>query len=434
MPKKSARRRKKPGLIKNLKWLSRDRLPTIISILVLLVGLAAGVSLVQRQQEIREKAATPCRVCLGIKECKKVADPPYCNTGDNECFVDQDCIPPIPTPTSAACPKDGQCIGNNQCYRWKEWQGTCIQEFDNTCCPPPTPAGCPTDGQCIGNNQCYRWKEWQGTCIQEFDNTCCPPPTPIPTSPPPTPIPTVPPPPPDYCTNQCCNVGADYPGCWVNHYWSWDADDPVVNDIALCEGCVSACFEKDCGAEQIDVGCTTNGGSTTVQYIWIRYGGDCQPSPPPPPPPTNTPIPTPTLTPIPTPPPPTPTVTNTPTPTPTKTPTPTPTNTPVPTATPTPALACLNTRVFDTNWNELSGSELAQLQAGDKVRFTVAGSATSGTFDKARFRINSSTWRPSVTQKRPGTNEFYDEYTIPPNTYSFSVNTQVHHKESDSWI
>ena len=154
MPKKSARRRKKSSLIKNLKWLSRDRLPTIISILVLLVGLAAGVSLVQRQQELREKAQVPepCFVCEGVGICKKIANPPYCNPGDSECFVPEDCIAPIPTPTSAACPEDGQCQGNNKCYRWKEWQATCILEYDETCCPQPTtPPSCVADGQCIGS-------------------------------------------------------------------------------------------------------------------------------------------------------------------------------------------------------------------------------------------------------------------------------------------
>ena len=396
MPKKSARRRKKIVLPSYLKWLSRDKLPTIISLFVLLIGLAAGVALVQRQQEIREKAAIPepCYVCQGSFNCVEIEIPPYCNMGDSECFVNEDCLP-TPTPTKTPTPPPSQF---------------CLKD----CVSPQS--------QCVPGSQIGG--VGYGDCgAGEY---CCDKLAPTPTN---TPTPT-PKPPPDYCTNQCCNVGADYPGCWVNHYWSWDSSDPVVNDIALCEGCVNACFAKDCGAEQIDVGCSAPGGSSTYQYIWIRYGGDCQPTPPPPPPVTNTPTPTKT---------PTPTATRTPTPTATNTPTPTstpipPTPTKTPTPTPTPALACLNIRAFDTNWNELSSSQLSQLKVGDRVRFTVAGSASSGTFDMARFKINSTTFRPPVTQKRPGTNEFFDEYTIPTNTFSFSVNAQVHHLESDSWI
>jgi len=360
MPKKTARRRKKSSLIKNLKWLSRDRLPTIISIAVLLVGLAAGVALVQRQQEIREKAALPprpCRVCLGIKECKKIKDPPYCNTGDNECFVDQDCIVPTPTPS---CVADGQCTGPGDlcCSRNDYFDASCFVTEARCGTPKPTPTKKPT-----------------------------------------------PTPPPDYCTNRCCNVGANYPGCWVNHYWSWDASDPVVNDIAICEGCQKACFAKDCGAEQIDVGCSTNGGSKTVQFIWIRYGGDCQPSPPPP---TNTPTPT-----------------KTPTPTPTKTPTPTP-----------PATAqCKEIKAYDTNWNLLSINDLEKLGSGKRVRFTVLGSTTAGIFDKAIFSINGA-FTPEVTQKKPGTQKFYYEYTITVGDAgkALTVSGWIHHAGIDQWF
>ena len=373
MPKKSARRRKKSSLIKNLKWLSRDRLPTIISIAVLLVGLAAGVSLVQRQQEIREKAVilNPCRVCRGDNNCVELKQPPYCDVRQNECFDDSECAP---TPTPTPPPKPMQCSRVDLLYFHTSRTSITIDQRYIVECDRVCPDG-------TGDLWVARYT--------------------------------------------CDGISLNFSGC---------QDNGVILSNNASAGQTFSAPDPSCGTVQIDVGCKNPRGTYgSVAFVSKSAAKACGA---PPPPPTNTPIPTPTLTPIPTPtpPPPTPTVTNTPTPTPTKTPTPTPTNTPVPTATPTPALACLNTRVFDTNWNELSGSELAQLQAGDKVRFTVAGSATSGTFDMARFRINSSTWRPSVTQKRPGTNEFYDEYTIPPNTYSFSVNTQVHHKESDSWI
>lgn len=401
MPKKVA-----SGLRKFITNIGPDKSVTIISIVVLLIGLATGIVLVQRQQEVREKAAVaePCRICQGSSNCVEVAQPPYCSAGLNECFDNADCAP-TPTPTSSLCPKDcvspqSQCIPGTQVGG--VGYGDCgIGEYccDKVPTPTPTPE-CFFDDDCRVGEECVFGK-CRPIATPTFTKTPTPTPTPIP--------------PPDFCTSSCCNVGANYPSYWVNHYWSEDKNDPVVNDIALCEGCQSACFSQDCGAEQIDVGHGIPGGSETVDYIWIRYGQSCGP------PPTNT-----------------PTLTRTPTPTATRTPTPTPTNsltpTKSPTPSPTPVLICRNIRAFDTNWNELSGSQLSQLKAGDKVRFTVAGDASAGTFDMARFRINSSTFRTPVTQKRPGSDEFYDEYTIPANTFSFSVDAQVHHFESDSWI
>jgi len=63
---------------------------------------------------------------------------------------------------------------------------------------------------------------------------------------------------------------------------------------------------------------------------------------------------------------------------------------------------------------------------GDTVRFTVAGQASSGSFDKARFKING-VQRPEVTGKRPATEEYYDEYTIPAGITTFTINAQIHH-------
>ena len=85
---------------------------------------------------------------------------------------------------------------------------------------------------------------------------------------------------------------------------------------------------------------------------------------------------------------------------------------------------CLNIKAFDTEWVEIT--DLSTLKAGDKVRFTVAGQTSTGSFDRARFIINGVT-RPEVTAKRPNTQEFYDEYTIPTGITTFSVNAQLHH-------
>lgn len=93
---------------------------------------------------------------------------------------------------------------------------------------------------------------------------------------------------------------------------------------------------------------------------------------------------------------------------------------------------CLNIKAFDENWNPLTLTDLSQLSAGDVVRFTVGGTTNSGTFDSARFTINGEQMDP-VTDKRPNTDEFYYEYTIPTKTTSFEINAELMHSEA-GWI
>ncbi len=126
-----------------------------------------------------------------------------------------------------------------------------------------------------------------------------------------------------------------------------------------------------------------------------------------------------TPTPTPTPPP-----TPTPTPTATATPTATPTMSPTPTATPIIA-ACSTVKAYNTDWDLLSGAQLSTLHAGDIVRFTVSG-IPADQIDKARFTING-VLKPETINKKPGTNEYYYEYTIPAGVYSFTVTAQIHH-------
>jgi hypothetical protein len=77
-----------------------------------------------------------------------------------------------------------------------------------------------------------------------------------------------------------------------------------------------------------------------------------------------------------------------------------------------------------TEWNSIT--TLSSLVAGDVVRFTVSGSSSSGSFSKARFTING-TLRPEVSMKRPSTDEFYDEYTIPEGVTTFTINAEIYH-------
>ena len=85
---------------------------------------------------------------------------------------------------------------------------------------------------------------------------------------------------------------------------------------------------------------------------------------------------------------------------------------------------CLAIKAFDAEWNVITN--LSSLVAGDVVRFTVSGKTNSGAIDKARFTING-TLKPEVTAKRPSTNEFYDEYTIPEDVPTFTINAELHH-------
>ncbi|OGM21333.1 hypothetical protein A2955_01300 [Candidatus Woesebacteria bacterium RIFCSPLOWO2_01_FULL_37_19] len=124
-------------------------------------------------------------------------------------------------------------------------------------------------------------------------------------------------------------------------------------------------------------------------------------------------------------------------PTPTLTPTPTipeeatPTPTLPPNATPTPttpdiSAKCSDVKAYDNLWNPLDLADLASLEPGDIVRFAVSGSASSGSFDKARFTINGSL-KPEVTTKKPGTQEFYYQYTLPDGVSSFTIKGEIHH-------
>lgn len=93
---------------------------------------------------------------------------------------------------------------------------------------------------------------------------------------------------------------------------------------------------------------------------------------------------------------------------------------------------CLQIKAYSTNWTSLSVNDLKNLKAGDKVRFTVKGKATSGNFSKARFTINSAT-KPETSQKKPNTDEFYIEYVIPNNIVNFTINAKVYHSTL-GWI
>lgn len=108
-----------------------------------------------------------------------------------------------------------------------------------------------------------------------------------------------------------------------------------------------------------------------------------------------------------------------------------PPSTPRPTVTPTatPITAqCQNVKAYSTNnWTLLSTTVLSTLKGGqDSVYFCVTGVATGGSFDRAKFTINSVA-QAETTIKRPSSDDFCQLYTIPTGVYSFNVTTQIHH-------
>lgn len=107
--------------------------------------------------------------------------------------------------------------------------------------------------------------------------------------------------------------------------------------------------------------------------------------------------------------------------------TPAPTLTPIPTPTLPPTGMCVAINVYDTDWNVLTATDLPQLKPGDSVYFTVYGSSSAGTFTMARFTING-VLGPEVTDKKPGTEEFYYQYTIPAGVSNFAIDAEVYHE------
>lgn len=164
-----------------------------------------------------------------------------------------------------------------------------------------------------------------------------------------------------------CPAGNNYIGTTTNPY---DGRPTVCTDLGDCSGNVCSSTYPNCAAVQID--CLNNlGGGINAGNLTINCGS-CAP------PQTNPPA----------------------------------------------TGQCLNIKAYNTSWVEITN--LSSLKSGDRVRFTVAGSAASGSFDRARFTING-TLRSEVTAKKPDSEEFFDEYTIPAGITNFSVKGELHH-------
>ncbi len=99
-----------------------------------------------------------------------------------------------------------------------------------------------------------------------------------------------------------------------------------------------------------------------------------------------------------------------------------------------PQYQCQNVKAYNSDWKLLTAEQLSTLKAGDKIRFTISGTATVGAIDKAAFQINGGPDQ-ETSQKKPADptakagvpDEFYIEYTIPAGTTSFNITAKLHH-------
>lgn len=97
--------------------------------------------------------------------------------------------------------------------------------------------------------------------------------------------------------------------------------------------------------------------------------------------------------------------------------------------TPTPpsiTASCQNIKAYSSTWTALTNTQLSQLKTGDSVNFCVAGSATGGSFNKARFTINGAL-QAETTTVRPSSTDFCQTYVIPAAIKTFNVSAEINH-------
>jgi hypothetical protein len=377
----------------------KKMIATILGLLILVGGLGAGVILVKQQQDIRERAATACKTDADCKSGYVCSDKGACVLNATAKPTETKAPTKTPTetkaPTATATPAQNACEkAGGLCYETSVVKADCsnigkpinggvgCSSLSQVCCAKagePTKTPTPT---CAGNEYCAQGQICvNGVCIAG---------TPTPTS-------SI------SCVNapttsgQCKHTDgttASFTGNCVIYYCPNGLgsngkcgveDTGVWWKFGSCSSLWNSLGVNQCG--QIDTVDTNNAYCIPTGQCnsKIVNNSSCSATPTQPGGPTVT-----------------------------------------STVAPEATAQCLNIRAFNTSWIELSSTQLAALKAGDIVRFTVAGTATSGSFDMARFKING-VQRADVTQKRPGTQEFYDEYVIPSGVTTFTINAQIHH-------
>lgn len=97
-----------------------------------------------------------------------------------------------------------------------------------------------------------------------------------------------------------------------------------------------------------------------------------------------------------------------------------------PTTPPTISAQCQNIKAYSSTWTLLTDAQLSTLTPSTVVNFCVLGTASEGTFDRAKFTINTVA-QAETTTKRPTTNDFCQSYAIPAGVTSFNLTAQIHH-------
>ncbi len=427
---------------------------TIFGILVLVGGVGAGVLAIRTQVLTRPRAdaCVECTAngCPAGQQCNNVGPTFYCPDGHFVCQWSSAPTNPPPTtpPTSPTNPPSGgftcdgltgthcntalgchqfTCVGQNN-WRDDGPGGVCCSQAacsSNAACTttPTTPPG--TGASCAGGtpDQQFACRTLTGQpglgCVkcnnglfvdvedstwgcpsQCYTGSQNPDTTPPPDAPTEDQYGTA-------CQNGCCNLStngiSNFPACahncWVVAYKcpGASAGIPCNSNGSVGDG---QCFQANyCGSQQIDVRCESFdntgdcaglAGGSAISVVSIINPGACVAATPTPPGQTNPPGDNPTPTP------------------------------------PGPSAQCLEVKAWDTDWNQLTAAQLSALSAGDVVRFTVKGGASSGTFDMARFTINTVVGS-DVTTTKPTTGEFYYEYTIPAGVTSFTIKGEIHH-------
>lgn len=91
-------------------------------------------------------------------------------------------------------------------------------------------------------------------------------------------------------------------------------------------------------------------------------------------------------------------------------------------------------KVYDSQFKELSNSQIAQLKEGGTVFIGIEKIAGSDV-DMARFRINSSDWKSGIVTNTYSTNQnvYYITYTIATGSGELNIEAQLH-SQKDGWI
>lgn len=97
-----------------------------------------------------------------------------------------------------------------------------------------------------------------------------------------------------------------------------------------------------------------------------------------------------------------------------------------PTSQQNPTVTCSGVKAYNTSWVELSAAQLSGLRAGNTVNYCVGGTASSGSFDMAKFTINNVA-QAETTEQRPTTSDYCQSYVIPAGVTTFTVKAQIHH-------